>query len=151
METKRPRNTTFAPLLPRDAASDPDLQIAASACSSAGLCVSVGSYETKEQTVRALIETVSGSGVSDQVAPIPKGTSSPASDLGAVACPRAASCEAFGYETSSTAVSYTHLLALSNRRIDRCSKYSSKSWVTRTFSSFSTTVKIGRASCRERV
>jgi hypothetical protein len=94
--------TTFAPLLPRDAASDPDLQIAASACSSAGLCVSVGSYETKEQTVRALIETVSGSGVSDQVAPIPKGTSSPASDLGAVACPRAASCEAFGYETSST-------------------------------------------------
>jgi hypothetical protein len=92
-------NGTWTPsqaLLPTDAATDPDAQLNAVACSSPTACVGVGSYDANDTNVEQppLIESLSGGSWSPQEGPLPVGSGSGV--LNGISCPTGGFCVAVG-------------------------------------------------------
>jgi hypothetical protein len=89
-------------LLPVNAATDPDAQLNAVACSSPTACVGVGSYDANGTDVEQppLIESLSGGSWSPLEGPLPVGSGSGV--LNGLSCPTAGFCVAVGVYTVMT-------------------------------------------------
>lgn len=88
--------------LPGDASANPDADLFATSCPTAGSCVAVGRYANAGGT-QALIETLSAGSWSPMVAPLPSDAlASPSADLAGISCPAAGTCVAVGQYSNAS-------------------------------------------------